>query len=48
MMNRIAVRPVAPAVYSGINMLSKDLLGKQEYGSYEWQCIDANGNITEK
>ena len=44
-MNRITGEPVTPAIYSGINMLSKDLFEVQEYDSYDWYLIDTKGNV---
>lgn len=47
-MNRITGMPVTPAIYSGIEMLSKNLFKVQEYDSYDWYLIDTNGNIIPK
>ena len=47
-MNRITGEPVTPAIYSDINMLSKDLFEVQEYNSYDWYLIDTKGNILSK
>lgn len=44
-MNRITGAPVTLAVYSEINMLSKDLFEVQECDSYEWYLLDAYGNV---
>ena len=44
-MNRITGEPITPAIYSGINMLSKDLFEVQEYDSYDWYLIDTKGNV---
>ena len=44
-MSRITGEPVTPAIYSDINMLSKDLFEVQEYSSYEWYLLDARGNV---
>ncbi len=44
-MNRITGEPITPAIYSDINMLSKDLFEVQEYDSYEWYLLDLDGNI---
>ena len=44
-MNRLTGQPLTPAIYSGIEMLSKDLFKVQEYDSYEWYLLDTNGNI---
>ena len=48
-MNRITGEPVTPAIYSDINMLSKDLLEVQDSESYDWYLLDINGDrIVEK
>ena len=47
-MNRITGEPITPAIYSDINMLSKDLFEVQEYNSYDWYLIDTKGNILSK
>ena len=47
-MNRIAGEPVTPAIYSDINMLSKDLFEVQEYNSYDWYLLDTKGNVVSK
>ena len=47
-MNRITGEPITPAIYSGINMLSKDLFEVQEYDSYDWYLIDTKGNVVSK
>ena len=44
-MNRITGEPITPAIYSDINMLSKDLFEVQEYDSYDWYLIDTKGNV---
>lgn len=41
-MNRITGEPITPAIYSDINMLSKDLFEVQERDSYDWHLIDIN------
>lgn len=43
-MNRITGEPVTPAIYSDINMLSKDLFEVQEYDSYDWHLIGISDN----
>ena len=47
-MNRITGEPITPAIYSDINMLSKDLFEVQEYDSYDWYLIDTKGNVVSK
>ena len=47
-MNRITGEPITPAIYSDINMLSKDLFEVQEYDSYNWYLLDAKGNVVSK
>ena len=47
-MNRITGEPITPAVYSDINMLSKDLFEVQEYDSYDWYLLDTKGNVVSK
>ena len=47
-MNRITGEPITPAIYSDINMLSKELFEVQEYDSYDWYLIDTKGNVVSK
>ncbi len=47
-MNRITGEPITPAIYSDINMLSKDLFEVQEYDSYDWYLVDTQGNVVSK
>ena len=47
-MNRITGEPITPAIYSDINMLSKDLFEVQEYDSYDWYLLDTKGRIVSK
>ncbi len=47
-MNRITGEPITPAIYSNINMLSKELFEVQEYDSYEWYLLDTKGNVVSK
>jgi hypothetical protein len=47
-MNRLTGEPITPAIYSDINMLSKDLFEVQEYDSYDWYLLDTKGNIVSK
>lgn len=44
-MNRITGEPITPAIYSDINMLSKNLFEVQEYDSYDWYLLDTKGNV---
>ena len=44
-MNRITGEPITLAIYSDINMLSKELFEVQEYGSYDWYLLDNKGNV---
>lgn len=44
-MNRITGEPITPAIYSDINMLSKNLFEVQEYDSYLWYLLDTKGNV---
>lgn len=43
-MNRLTGQPITPAIYSDIEMLSKNLFKVQRYG-YECYLLDMNGNI---
>jgi hypothetical protein len=47
-MNRITGEPITPAIYSGINMLSRDLFEVQEHDSYDWYLLDTKGNVVSK
>ncbi len=47
-LNRITGKPITPAIYSDINMLSKDLFEVQEYDSYDWYLVDTQGNVVSK
>ena len=47
-MNRITGEPITPAIYSDINMLSKDLFEVQESDSYDWYLLDTKGNVVSK
>ena len=47
-MNRITGKPITLALYSDINMLSKDLFEVQEYDSYDWYLLDTKGNVISK
>ena len=44
-MNRITGEPITLAIYSDINMLSKELFEVQEFGSYDWYLLDTKGNV---
>ena len=47
-LNRITGEPITPAIYSDINMLSKNLFEVQEYDSYDWYLLDTKGNVVSK
>ena len=47
-MNRFTGEPITPAIYSDINMLSKDLFEVQEYNSYDYLLLDTKGNLVSK
>ena len=47
-MNRITGKPITFALYSDINMLSKDLFEVQDPESYDWYLVDTNGNVVSK
>lgn len=47
-MNRITGEPITPAIFSEINMLSKDLFEVRESDKYEWYLLDAKGNVVPK
>lgn len=47
-MNRITGRPITLALYSDINMLSKDLFEVQDPESYDWYLVDTQGNVVSK
>lgn len=47
-MNRNTGRPITLALYSDINMLSKDLFEVQDPESYDWYLLDTNGNVVSK
>jgi hypothetical protein len=47
-MNRITGKPITPAIYSDINMLSKELFEVKECGSDEWYLLDTKGNVVSK
>ena len=44
-MNRITGEPITPAIYSDINMLSKNLFEVQDPESYDWYLVDIDGNV---
>lgn len=44
-MNRLTGEPITPAIYSEINMLSKELFEVQESDSYDWYLLDTKGNM---
>ena len=47
-MNRITGEPITPAIYSDINMLSKDLFEVQDPECYDWYLVDTQGNVVSK
>ena len=47
-MNRITGKPITLALYSDINMLSKDLFEVQDSESYDWYLVDTQGNVVSK
>ena len=47
-MNRITGKLITLALYSDINMLSKDLFEVQDPESYDWYLVDTNGNVVSK
>ena len=47
-MNRITGEPITPAIYSDINMLSKDLFEVQDPESRDWYLLDTKGNVVSK
>ena len=47
-MNRITGKPLTPAIYSNINMLSKELFEVQGSNCHEWHLIDSQGNAVSK
>ena len=47
-MNRITCKPITLALYSDINMLSKDLFEVQDSESYDWYLADTQGNVVSK
>ena len=45
-MNRVTGKPITPAIYSNVKMLSDELFAvEDDNGSYDWHTIDVNGNI---
>ena len=47
-MNRITGKLITLALYSDINMLSKDLFEVQDPESYDWYLVDTQGNVVSK
>lgn len=47
-MNRITGKPITPAIYSDINMLSKNLFEVKDPESYDWYLVDTQGNVVSK
>ena len=42
--NRITGKPLTPAIYSDINMLSEDIFEVQMHDSYDWYLLGTDGN----
>lgn len=47
-MNSITGKPITPAIYSDIKMLSKDMFEVQNPESYDWYLVDTQGNVVSK
>ena len=47
-MHRITGKPITPAIYSDIRMVSKNLFEVKEAGCYEWYLLDTRGNMVNK
>lgn len=47
-MNRITGEPITRAIYSDINMLSKELFEVQRCDSYDWHLLDTKGNAVSR
>lgn len=47
-MHRITGKPITPAIYSDIRMVSKNLFEVNEAGCYEWYLLDTRGNKVNK
>ena len=47
-MNRITGKPLTPAIYSDIHLLSKELFEVQELDSYDWYLLDTKGNVVKE
>lgn len=47
-MNRVTGEPITKAIYSDINMLSKELFEVQEYDSHNWYLLDTKGNVVSR
>ncbi len=45
--NRLTGKPLTPAIYSDIEMLSKNLFKVRRHDRYEWYLLDTDGNIVE-
>ena len=43
-MNRITGRPITPALFEDVNMISDKLFEVQDAETYDWYIIDVNGN----
>ncbi|MBR5604569.1 MAG: WG repeat-containing protein [Bacteroidales bacterium] len=44
-MNRITGRPITPALFEDVNMISDKLFEVQDAETYDWYIIDLDGNI---
>lgn len=44
-MNRITGRPITPALFEDVNMISDKLFEVQDAETYDWYIIDIDGNI---
>lgn len=47
-MNRTTGNPITPAIYSDVNMLSKDLFEVQELESHDWYIVDIQGKVVQR
>ena len=43
-MNRITGKPITPALYDDVYMMSDKLFKVQDAETYDWYIIDVNGN----
>lgn len=47
-MNRFTGKPITPAIYSDVNMLSKDLFEVRSLDDGGWYLVDVNGKLVSK